>query len=470
MTTWSDSRTRRRATPSLRRTSSSIATARSPPRPRAWHPPPARWHGSGAPCGSRPPIWAPRTRADSCCRRSPPAAEAEPLHDPGEEARAAAAGADDEDQRAALRGGPAAPGRRCLLLLFRRRAHGSQLTRRSGAIRSEALRTLVCVPGMEMGSGLSAPSSRSPRRLPRRRRSSSSLSTWSCEPWSCPSIASYLPVPKAGWTTVLWLLSKLAGIPAETFEHSTLPGVSPALTVHDMGLWGPGRRLADYEGEGASGCSPRTGGCASRRPGSGPRLWSAAVEAPAPGAPVSLGLRERAVVSPHPAPSNGSGRGFPAVRPRRGGRRGGGRPWWSSTTSSTGSPSIMSAGSSRSTTRSRCSGRTFPTSSGPRRRGTRTGRRSPCRRAFDEAAAGALNRHYAADFEAYGYDRAEPADDEALAEWRERAAPLFRSCRRRSTATSASASSTAWRAACTRSRAGWRRAPPGAARTRAPRC
>ena len=61
----------------------------------------------------------------------------------------------------------------------------------------------------------------------------------------------------------------------------------------------------------------------------------------------------------------------------------------------------------------------------PEETSTRTGRRSPCRRAFDEAAAGALNRHYAADFEAYGYDRAEPADDEALAEWRERAAPLL---------------------------------------------
>ena len=74
--------------------------------------------------------------------------EAEALHDPGEEARTAAAGADDEDQRAALRGGPAAPGRRCLLLLFRRRAHGRQLTRRTGAVRSEALPTLVCVPGI----------------------------------------------------------------------------------------------------------------------------------------------------------------------------------------------------------------------------------------------------------------------------------------------------------------------------------
>jgi Sulfotransferase family len=59
----------------------------------------------------------------------------------------------------------------------------------------------------------------------------------------------FLPIPKGGCTSTLWLLSELAGIPAETFLHSTLPEVSPSLTVHDMSLWGEGRRLADYEGE-----------------------------------------------------------------------------------------------------------------------------------------------------------------------------------------------------------------------------
>lgn len=59
----------------------------------------------------------------------------------------------------------------------------------------------------------------------------------------------FLPVPKAGWTTVLWLLAEAARLPLEIFEHSTLPGPSTSLTVHDMSLWGPGRRLADYEGD-----------------------------------------------------------------------------------------------------------------------------------------------------------------------------------------------------------------------------
>ena len=57
----------------------------------------------------------------------------------------------------------------------------------------------------------------------------------------------FLPVPKAGCTSVLWLLASLAGLRAERFAQSTLPEVSPALTVHDMSLWEPEHRLADYE-------------------------------------------------------------------------------------------------------------------------------------------------------------------------------------------------------------------------------
>ncbi|HEX5467585.1 MAG TPA: sulfotransferase family 2 domain-containing protein [Gaiellaceae bacterium] len=59
----------------------------------------------------------------------------------------------------------------------------------------------------------------------------------------------YLPVPKAGWTTIGWLLAEVAGLPRSLFEHSTLPSVSTGLTIHDMQLWGVGYRLADYEGE-----------------------------------------------------------------------------------------------------------------------------------------------------------------------------------------------------------------------------
>ena len=37
----------------------------------------------------------------------------------------------------------------------------------------------------------------------------------------------FLPMPKAGCTTVLWLLAEIAGLPPETFSRSTLPEVSP---------------------------------------------------------------------------------------------------------------------------------------------------------------------------------------------------------------------------------------------------
>jgi Sulfotransferase family len=59
----------------------------------------------------------------------------------------------------------------------------------------------------------------------------------------------YLPVPKAGWTTIAWLLAEVAGVPRNLFEHSTLPSVSTGLTIHDMQLWGTGHRLADYDGD-----------------------------------------------------------------------------------------------------------------------------------------------------------------------------------------------------------------------------
>jgi hypothetical protein len=86
----------------------------------------------------------------------------------------------------------------------------------------------------------------------------------------------FLPMPKAGCTSILWLLAELAGIPLETFAHSALPEVSPALTVHDMSLWGEGRRLADYEAEERERVLTEDGWLrftVVRNPG--PRLWSA---------------------------------------------------------------------------------------------------------------------------------------------------------------------------------------------------
>jgi Sulfotransferase family len=86
----------------------------------------------------------------------------------------------------------------------------------------------------------------------------------------------FLPMPKAGCTSVLWLLADLVGIPAETFSQSSLPEVSPALTIHDMNLWGEGQRLGDYAGEERERVLTEEGWfrfSVVRHPA--PRLWSA---------------------------------------------------------------------------------------------------------------------------------------------------------------------------------------------------
>jgi hypothetical protein len=59
----------------------------------------------------------------------------------------------------------------------------------------------------------------------------------------------FLPVPKTGCTSVLWVLASIAGIPPERFAQSGMPEVSPALTVHDMSLWRAEHRLSDYTPE-----------------------------------------------------------------------------------------------------------------------------------------------------------------------------------------------------------------------------
>ena len=53
----------------------------------------------------------------------------------------------------------------------------------------------------------------------------------------------YVPVPKTGWTSMLWLLADLAGIPREAFDVSTKPEVSTTMAVHDEQVWFRHRRL-----------------------------------------------------------------------------------------------------------------------------------------------------------------------------------------------------------------------------------
>ncbi len=57
----------------------------------------------------------------------------------------------------------------------------------------------------------------------------------------------FLPIPKAGCTSVLWQLAALAGLEEEDFARSVTPEVSPALTVHDITLWNPQNRFSEYD-------------------------------------------------------------------------------------------------------------------------------------------------------------------------------------------------------------------------------
>ncbi|HET7310554.1 MAG TPA: sulfotransferase family 2 domain-containing protein [Mycobacteriales bacterium] len=59
----------------------------------------------------------------------------------------------------------------------------------------------------------------------------------------------FLPVPKTGCTSVLWLLARLAGLPRERFERSTGGEVTRELTVHDMRVWGPSHQLGSLSPE-----------------------------------------------------------------------------------------------------------------------------------------------------------------------------------------------------------------------------
>ena len=60
----------------------------------------------------------------------------------------------------------------------------------------------------------------------------------------------YLPVPKTGCTSMLWLLADLAGLDRERFYRTTTREVTLPMTVHDMWVWGrEGLRVTDLTDE-----------------------------------------------------------------------------------------------------------------------------------------------------------------------------------------------------------------------------
>jgi hypothetical protein len=239
----------------------------------------------------------------------------------------------------------------------------------------------------------------------------------------------YMPVPKAGWTTIGWLLAEIAGVPADRFDHSTLPGVSTALTIHDMHLWGEGYRLADYEGEERERVLTEDGWfrfSVVRNPR--PRLWS--------GWQSKLLLRE-----PRFFDMFGAEPWFPRIPENPDELVEDFRRFVAAVAAGEALDVHWAVqhelverlplqhvgrleqldetlallkehvGSERWSDRMRQENKT-PVPLAPD--------------AYDEAAAAAANEHYHGDFERYGYDPIEPVEDEAAMDtWRERVAPIL---------------------------------------------
>ena len=239
----------------------------------------------------------------------------------------------------------------------------------------------------------------------------------------------YMPVPKAGWTTVGWLLAEVAGLPSDLFEHSMLPGVSTSLTIHDMNLWGNGYRLADYEGEERERILTEDGWfrfSVVRNPA--PRLWS--------GWQSKLLLREPRFfdifgeepwfprIPAQPEDMVEDFRRFVAAVAAREAED----VHWAIQSELIDRLPIGHVGrlekldDTLALLREHVGGERWPTE---KRQENRTPVPLPPT-AYDEQAAAALNEHYAEDFARYGYEPAAPTEDAGgMKKWSERVAPLL---------------------------------------------
>jgi hypothetical protein len=236
-------------------------------------------------------------------------------------------------------------------------------------------------------------------------------------------------VPKAGWTTIGWALASIAGLPPDRFEHSMLPGVSTSLTIHDVGLWGHGYRLADYEGAERERIMTEDGWfrfTVVRNPA--PRLWS--------GWQSKLLLRE-----PRFFEMFGEEPWFPRIPERPEDMVEDFRRFavavaageavdvhWAVQSDLVNRLPLDHVGrlenldETLELLREHVGGANWPRE---RRQENRTPVPLPPG-AYDEEAAAALNAHFAEDFERYGYAPAAPAEDEAaMRRWGERVEPLL---------------------------------------------
>ena len=239
----------------------------------------------------------------------------------------------------------------------------------------------------------------------------------------------YLPVPKAGCTTVLWLLVELAGLPPEAFAQSGVAEVSTALTVHDLTLWGEERLLAGYAGEERERLLTEDGWLrftVVRDPGT--RLWSAWQS--------KLLLRE-----PRFAAAFGDEPWFPRIPERPAelvedfrrfvaaipGGRADDVHWGVQLDLVEQLPfthvgRVERLDETLAVLREHVSSRRWPPEGGQENRTTLP----PPPHAYDEETAAVVNERYAADQRHFGYEPVRPSDDAvAASEWEARVSPFL---------------------------------------------
>ncbi|UPK76744.1 sulfotransferase family protein [Nocardioidaceae bacterium SCSIO 66511] len=59
----------------------------------------------------------------------------------------------------------------------------------------------------------------------------------------------FLPLPKSGCTSLLWMLAGLAGLDGSRFRGSTTAEVSHAMTIHDTSRWDDRHRWAEHDAD-----------------------------------------------------------------------------------------------------------------------------------------------------------------------------------------------------------------------------
>ena len=265
----------------------------------------------------------------------------------------------------------------------------------------------------------------------------------------------FLPVPKAGCTSVLWRLAELAGLPPRTFERS---GAARGLRRADRARHEPVAPRAPasrtYEGDERERILAEDGWLRFtlvRDPGAAP-VVGLAVQAAAARAALRRRVRRGAVVPARAraaaaTSSRTSARFVAARRARARPRTSTGR---SSTSSSPSSRSTTSAASSGSARRSRCCARTSAPSGWPAPAGRENRARSPLppRRLRRARPRRCCATRYARRLRGLRLraDRARRAADRRTWERARRAAAPAR-CARRSTSTRGSGSCTASRSA-----------------------